>query len=131
MLQVISIRIHRILDFVISLFLICFSWISNMSADPIVPGTMMMAGIFLLSYGLFTQYKKKGKGVISLKAHLLLDFLLGILLAVSPWVFGFSHVVYLPHVTTGVLLGIIAVFSRSENKRSTHRVSTEHRHSAT
>jgi hypothetical protein len=131
MLQVISIRAHRILDFIISLFLIGFSWLKNFSTDnPVVPGTIMMAGIAMLSYGLFTKYKKKGRGYISIRSHLLLDFLVGISLAVSPWLFGFSQIVYSPHVAGGLVLIALAIFSCADYKKPSHRVSTGHSHTA-
>ncbi len=35
--------------------------------------------------------------------HLTLDLLSGVLLAASPWLFGFSGFVYVPHLVLGVL----------------------------
>lgn len=35
--------------------------------------------------------------------HLLFDLLSGILLAASPWLFGFADQVYLPHLIIGML----------------------------
>jgi hypothetical protein len=129
MVPVISIRVHRILDFIISLLLIGFGWTNNFSTeDPVVPGTLLVAGILLLTYGLFTRYQKNGKGSISIRSHIVLDCLLGITLAASPWLFGFSHLVKLPHVVGGLLLIVTAFFSRGDYKKpGHHRSSREHR----
>lgn len=38
-----------------------------------------------------------------MSTHLTLDLLSGLLLAASPWLFGFSEFVYVPHLVLGVL----------------------------
>jgi hypothetical protein len=59
-------------------------------------------GADTIIYSLMTDY---GLGItkgISMRTHLLLDLAGGILLAASPWIFGFSDYVYVPHLVLGI-----------------------------
>jgi hypothetical protein len=48
--------------------------------------------------------------VIPMRTHLMLDYISGALLAVSPWLFGFAHFVAAPHGVMGLLeIGIAFV----------------------
>jgi len=58
------------------------------------------AGILVMS--LFTDYELSLSRVIPLPAHLGVDVLGGILLAASPWLFGFADRVYWPHLIVGL-----------------------------
>jgi len=52
---------------------------------------------------LLTNYELGVTKGISMRTHLTLDLMSGILLAASPWIFGFSEYVYLPHLVLGIL----------------------------
>jgi hypothetical protein len=49
-----------------------------------------------------TNYEFGLSKSISMRTHLMLDLMSGILLAASPWLFGFSDYVYLPHLLVGL-----------------------------
>jgi len=40
---------------------------------------------------------------LTMPTHLTLDLVSGILLAASPWIFGFADHVYLPHLVLGII----------------------------
>jgi hypothetical protein len=50
---------------------------------------------------LFTNYELGLVGLIGMPAHLGMDAASGLLLAASPWLFGFSDVVWAPHLVLG------------------------------
>jgi len=37
-----------------------------------------------------------------MRGHLTIDIIAGIFLAISPWLFGFSEIVYWPHLLVGI-----------------------------
>ncbi|MDX5481870.1 MAG: SPW repeat protein [Hymenobacteraceae bacterium] len=52
-----------------------------------------------------------------MKTHLMVDFGLGVILALSPWMFNFADQVYLPHLIGGVFAILASL--------TTHRVPSE------
>ena len=58
-----------------------------------------------------------------MRIHLLFDLTNGIILAASPWLFGFADVVYLPHLIFGIFeIGASLVTRQQpERKQQQHR----------
>jgi hypothetical protein len=79
----------------------------------------MAIGLAVIVYSLMTAYELSIAKLIPMQTHLVLDILGGLLLAVSPWLFGFADVAWAPHVVLGVLeLGAAALtFPLSANRR--------------
>ena len=68
-----------------------------------------MLGIGLIAYSLFTNYELGVWKVAPMAVHNLIDIVAGVVLAASPWIFGFadeSANVWVPHV----VVGLAAVF---------------------
>lgn len=85
-----------------------------------------------LVYSVCTNYELGLVRGISMRTHLGLDYMSGALLALSPWLFGFSEEVYLPHVIMGLLeIGVAAVTDPVPSKEvSDHRVHNPRTHTA-
>jgi hypothetical protein len=80
-------------------------------------------------YSLFTDYgDTRGSKPISIKNHLGLDTCSGILLAASPWIFGFHEQVFLPHLILGIT-ELIAVSLTDPNPHRYHAATTRGRKS--
>lgn len=65
-------------------------------------------------YSLITDYEWGVVPVLSMKQHLALDFAAGLLLAASPWLFGFAHRVWVPHVCAGLMEMTVALCTQQE-----------------
>ena len=64
-----------------------------------------VAGVTVLLQGLTTKYELGLYKIIYMRTHLMNDYVLSLLLAISPWLFGFYKTgVWLPHFVMGVLL---------------------------
>jgi hypothetical protein len=50
---------------------------------------------------------------------LVLDIIGGLFLAVSPWLLGFAHIAYLPHVIFGILDILVVLISEKSYRRKT------------
>lgn len=101
--RIISTRAHGVLDYLIGALLIAAPWLLGFAHHrgaatwlPVVLG----AGAMI--YSLFTNYEFGLVRVLPMKLHLGLDFCSGLLLAASPWLFGFADSVWLPHVAFGI-----------------------------
>jgi hypothetical protein len=60
-------------------------------------------GVVLIAQGMMTSYEYGVVGLLSVPAHLASDAVIGAILAVSPWLFGFANQVWIPHVVVGIL----------------------------
>lgn len=108
-------RTHGFMDYLMGIFLIVSPWIFKL--DPGAPEGMILIilGAMALVYSLITRYELGMIKILSMKAHLTLDVLSGIVLAASPWIFGFADRVYLPHL----ILGLIEIGAGLMTKTST------------
>lgn len=107
-------RIHGILDYLMGALLIVSPWLFGFADEggaarwiPIVLG----AGVIL--YSLLTKYELGLAGLIPMAVHLGLDAGGGLLLAVSPWLFGFADRVWIPHAVFGLLEVGAALLTKS------------------
>lgn len=96
-------RVHGILDYLVGLLLIAAPWLFNFNRGGAETWVPVVLGAGALLYSLFTDYELGVVRRIPMGTHLTFDLLSGVLLAVSPWLFGFSDVVWVPHLVLGVL----------------------------
>jgi hypothetical protein len=118
LLPLLPTRIHGILDYVGALLFIAMPWTNGFSQYTWAPWIMFMIGIGVIIYSVFTRYECGYAGLISMQTHLWLDIVSGLILIVSPWVFGFSNHVYEPHVITGSVVIGIALITRTKPSHS-------------
>ncbi|MBV9774576.1 MAG: hypothetical protein JO040_11535, partial [Gemmatimonadetes bacterium] len=62
---------------------------------------------------LFTDYELGAVRRLQMPVHLWLDGLGGILLAASPWIFGFDQTVWIPHVAAGAFEVLAALVTNT------------------
>jgi len=101
-MRFISTRVHAIIDYLMGALLIASPWLfdfDNGGAETWVP---VVVGIVMLLQALMTDFELGVFKTISMATHLRMDFMIGIFLAASPWIFGFSDTVWVPHVIFGL-----------------------------
>lgn len=96
-------RIHGVLDYAMGLLLIASPWLLGFANGGPEQWLPVALGVGALLYSLLTNYELGLAKVIPMTGHLTLDLLSGALLAVSPWLFGFSEVAWVPHLVLGLL----------------------------
>ena len=96
-------RIHGFLDYGMGLLLILAPWIFGFADGGPETWVPVILGIGAIGYSLFTDYELGMVRAIPMATHLMLDIASGLVLAVSPWVFGFADDVWVPHVILGFL----------------------------
>lgn len=102
-MRMIGTKTHGYMDYTMGLLLIIAPWLfgfANGGAETWVP-VVLGAGAIL--YSLMTDYELGAVRTLSMRTHLMLDLMSGILLAASPWLFGFADVVWMPHLIFGLL----------------------------
>lgn len=104
---------HGIIDYLIGILLLISPWIFEYYTNGIEGIITIIIGIFSLSLSLMTNYEMSILKIIPMKGHLSIDLIFGISLALSPWIFGFAKLVYLPHLILGLCLIITSLISKT------------------
>src|SRR5690606_33928173 len=89
-MKIIDTKTHGYLDYLVGILLIAAPWLFNFYEGGIESWVPIILGAGTIIYSLITDYELGAVGMIGMKAHLTIDLVAGIFLAVSPWLFGFS-----------------------------------------
>jgi hypothetical protein len=96
-------RVHGAIDYLTALVLIAAPWALGFGheggAQTWVP---LVLGVAIAGMSLFTDYEWGVIPAIPMSTHLIVDLGGGVLLAASPWLFGFADRVWAPHVIVGL-----------------------------
>jgi hypothetical protein len=90
------------LDYPLGLLLVALPWLGGFANGGAAQWAPVAAGIAMLGLSALTAYEAGVVKVVSMPAHLAADAGLGALLAASPWLFGFSETVWMPHLVLGL-----------------------------
>ena len=112
-MKIISTKTHGMLDYTMGILLIASPWIFGFATGGIEQWLPIILGVSAIGYSLMTNYELGAMKVLSMKTHLSIDMASGLLLAVSPWLFGFSDRVTTPHLILGLLEVGAALMTRT------------------
>lgn len=120
-MRFISTKAHGVLDYLVGLLLIAAPWILNFDDGTAAQWVPVIIGAMVILMSLITNYEAGAFRTISMKNHLTMDVLVGIFLAVSPWLFGFADRVYLPHLIVGLFSIAAGLFTETIPHTEGHR----------
>lgn len=115
-MKFISRRIHAILDYIVGIILILAPTLLGFDDNPAAKYSAVVVGILVLGMSLLTKYEGGIVKVIPMSVHLVMDVLIGIFLAISPWLLQFSNEVFVPHLVFGLLAIATGLFTVSSSK---------------
>lgn len=101
-MKIISTKVHGVLDYLMGGLLIASPWIFGFAGNGWATWVPVILGVSVIMYSLMTNYEYGLSDNISMRSHLTIDIISGVLLAASPWIFGFAGEVYLPHLVLGL-----------------------------
>jgi hypothetical protein len=90
------------IDYAVGALLILAPFILGFATGGAAMWVPIILGAAVILYSLLTDYELGLADAISMPTHLALDIGGGVLLAISPWLFGFSDVVWVPHLLVGL-----------------------------
>ncbi|MDB6129323.1 MAG: hypothetical protein JWM04_430 [Verrucomicrobiales bacterium] len=108
----ISTKTHGFLDYATSLVLVISPALFGFGRGHSETWVPVALGVGALIYSLATDYELGAVRILSMKNHLRLDFVNGLLLGLSPWLFGFAGAVFVPHVVMGAFEVLAALLTR-------------------
>jgi hypothetical protein len=100
--RVVPTWVHAVFDYTASLLLVVAPWLFDFARGDAETWIPVLIGVSGLGYSLCTDYERGLFRLIPMPIHLLLDVMLGLLLAVSPFLFAFADYVWAPHVMIGL-----------------------------
>ncbi|ACB77421.1 SPW repeat domain-containing protein [Opitutus terrae] len=110
-MRIIPSRIHGVLDYVVGLVLILSPRLFGFQTGGFEERIPVLLGVAALVYSLITRYELGLFKVLPFRVHLILDLVSGVVLATSPWVFGFSERIWGPHLFFGLLEIVVPVLT--------------------
>jgi hypothetical protein len=113
-MRVISTKIHGLIDYIVGLLLLVAPYMFGFATGGPKQWLPMAIGAATIMMSLLTRYELSIAKVIPMGVHLAVDFAAGALLAASPWLFGFAHEVYLPHLIVGLMEIAVVVMTRTQ-----------------
>ena len=115
-MRVISTRTHGAIDYLTGAGLLAAPPLLGISDEPAASRALRAAGLAAVAYSLLTDYEFGVVRVIPMSAHLAMDATSGVLLAASPWLFGFADRgprYRMPHVVIGLSEVLAALTSKT------------------
>jgi hypothetical protein len=114
-------RIHGVLDYVVGALLILAPFLFGFADGTAAQWVPTLLGIAAIVYSLITRYELSIAKILPMPTHLLLDAASGVLLAASPWLFGFADRIWWPHVVFGVLEIVVSALTQRHTSTSADR----------
>lgn len=103
---------HAYLDYGTALILLTGPWIFYFNDTYLPKVVSVVSGCLILLLSALTRYEGGIFLAIPMKGHLFMDVLLGLFLALSPWLFGFEQQTFLFHLTIGLFSVFAGVFTK-------------------
>lgn len=126
-MRFISTKVHGALDYLVAILLIASPWLFGFAEGGAETWVPVILGAGTIVYSLLTAYELGAVAAISMKTHLMIDFMAGLVLIVSPWLFGFAEYVWIPHV----VFGIVEIGAALMTETTPARIPHSHRHAPT
>src|SRR4051794_20965062 len=118
-MNLIPTRVHGMIDYLMGVLLIAAPFLFHFpdgGAETMVP---VILGVGMIVYSLITDYEMGAIRVLPMGVHLTIDVCGGLLLAASPWLFGFSDRITWPHVTFGIMEIVVALLTQRRPRTAT------------
>jgi hypothetical protein len=107
-------KVHGYIDYASAVLFLIMPSIFKMQAETVQSMVFYIFAVFTLFLALQTDYELGLYKIFPFATHLVVDFLSGLFLLVSPWIFNFSGVVFLPHLMAGILVMTTSLITVSE-----------------
>lgn len=115
-MRIISTRTHGTIDYATGAGLLAAPALLRIGDVPAATRVLRVAGAAAVVYSLLTDYEFGLVRVIPMRAHLAMDAASGVLVAASPWLFGFAERgprYRLPHAVVGAAEVLAALTSKT------------------
>jgi hypothetical protein len=106
-------KVHGLLDYLLGGLFVAIPWLLGFEDNTLITWIPVILGGSTLLYSLFTNYEPGLIKLLPMPVHLISDCVSGLLLASSPWLFGFADYIYLPHLVLGSAEMLMVLLSQT------------------
>jgi hypothetical protein len=108
-----STKLHGYIDYGLAILLFVLPFLSFVGIGDVAGFSMHVAAMILVLSALLTDYELGPKKLMHMPMHLWIDGIVGLALALSPWLFVFYDTIWIPHVAIGVVLMAVAFLTHT------------------
>lgn len=119
-------RVHGVMDYIVGALLIASPWLFGFAAGGAETWVPVVLGAMALVMSLMTDYELGLVPKIGVRMHLNMDLISGILLAASPWLFGFADYIWAPHLVFGLFEIMASLTTLTSPAQHVNRASAGH-----
>jgi hypothetical protein len=112
-MRILNSKIHGLLDYSIGFLLFVCPVFFDYDEESIHCRLLVVTGLVLLLTSLLTDYEFFLVKIFSFKTHLIIDFMLGAFLALSPWMFELSGKTVVPHIASGIAIMSLSLLTKT------------------
>jgi hypothetical protein len=120
-MQFISTKAHTVIGLVVGALLIVAPYLLGFSDNTAATVVPMIIGAFIILNELITTSPLSLVKLIPMKMHIILDVVTGLVLAISPWLFGFfsveNPIQWVPHLVVGIMVMGYALLTTTADER--------------
>jgi len=116
-MKLLNTKIHGVFDYAMGVLLIALPYIFGFADHSMAQHLPIFLGLWRIIMSVLTNYELGLVKAISMRVHLSIDYVFGLLLLFSPVIFDFYDKVYLPHVIFGIAEIALAIIT---NKAPLH-----------
>lgn len=131
-MKMIPTSVHGIFDYLGGIILLfapnIFGFAEEGGAAVLIP---RIIGLVVLIQSVLTNYELGLVKILPMKVHLMNDYIASALLALSPWIFGFSNLpanAWMPHLIAGVAVFVLTLMTEREPRHVHGDASMRHAH---
>lgn len=124
-MKIIPTFVHGMSDYIAAIALLAapniFGFADGPTAAVMIPRIL---GVVVLLQAIMTNYELGLAKVLPMRMHLMSDYVVGLFLAASPWLFGFADGPknqWMPHLIVGLLVVILTAMTETAPRRGAAR----------
>ena len=110
-------KVHGYIDYALASILLFIPAMFHLQANTAQSIIFYVFSILTFFLSLQTDYEHGLYKLLPMQLHLLIEIILGLFLAASPWIFGFAGMVFIPHLLFGVLVILIGLMTMPQSSR--------------
>lgn len=115
-MKIIETKLHGYIHYSLGFLFLWVPKIFHLKGDSPESIIFYILAVLILFLSLLADYELGIYKVLPLKSHLMLDVLLGLFLLVSPWLFGFWHRSFVPHMLFGIIMAAIGLLTLTQSR---------------
>ncbi len=111
-------KLHGLLDYTVGALLMAGPYLLKLDKKSAATKIPLALGAGAIAYSLFTNYEWGAVKKLPMESHLKMDLGSGVLLAASPWLFGFAHKTFVPHLVAGLFEVAASLLTEKEPEKT-------------